>query len=374
MIPQPVRTGPTRIRHTANSNARYSLDPFTAIRTDVVRSAAVRVSQRWSSDAAEIVSTQDVVFELLELSRTIENPDNSSLSCDSDAATLVLRTRLLQELRQEIVAEWAREVPSSDKMLRVLAGLERTQSLIEPPSPDGMAKRLSDAGGLDLVVEVAHDLRSPLTSILFLAETMLRGHSGELTDLQQHQLSIVYGAALQLISTASDMVELARGAHGEAEPLPMSLKAVLDPVRDLLQPIAQEKGVELRVACHAADRRIGMAGPLGRVLLTLASNAVKFAEHRYVEIAVVPLGATRVEFSVRDNGSGIEPDELNNLFHPFRRRIAASAGYQFSGIGLGLNICRKLVRAMGGELQLETAAGWGTRFFFELDLPPVTRA
>jgi two-component system sensor histidine kinase TorS len=61
---------------------------------------------------------------------------------------------------------------------------------------------------------------------------------------------------------------------------------------------------------------------------------------------------------------------LRTLFNPFRRRSGNGGGYYFSGTGLGLTICRKLVQAMGGELHLETQLGFGTRFFFELEVPP----
>jgi len=81
----------------------------------------------------------------------------------------------------------------------------------------------------------------------------------------------------------------------------------------------------------------------------------------------VARGPARVEFSVRDTGPGIGSEALANLYQPFRRARGRN-GHCFSGTGLGLAISRKLVAAMGSELQLETGGG-GTRFYFELDLP-----
>jgi signal transduction histidine kinase len=75
-----------------------------------------------------------------------------------------------------------------------------------------------------------------------------------------------------------------------------------------------------------------------------------------------------IEFSVRDTGRGIPDEAMATLFQPFRRRVK-SGDYKFSGAGLGLSICRKLVEAMGAELRVDTAPDAGTRFFFELDLP-----
>src|SRR5881409_500803 len=107
------------------------------------------------------------------------------------------------------------------------------------PEPDNLAACLSSPGGLELVVEMAHYLRSPLTSILFLAEALQRGQSGCVTELQRRQLGLIYGAALGLSSVASDVIELARGGDqlAEKEAVPFSVTALLGSVRDIVWPI-----------------------------------------------------------------------------------------------------------------------------------------
>jgi signal transduction histidine kinase len=109
------------------------------------------------------------------------------------------------------------------------------------------------------------------------------------------------------------------------------------------------------------------------VLLNLTTNALKFTDEGFVEISTRAKGLVGVEFSVRDTGHGITKEALANLYQPFRRsRIrTARGGYLFSGTGLGLAMCRKLVEAMGSELKYESRADWGTRFYFELDLPAI---
>ena len=79
-----------------------------------------------------------------------------------------------------------------------------------------------------------------------------------------------------------------------------------------------------------------------------------------------------MEFVVEDTGRGIPPHVVATLFDAFRRRHAPG-DYAFSSAGLGLSICRKLIVAMGGELQVETELERGTRFRFELELPPAPR-
>ncbi len=250
------------------------------------------------------------------------------------------------------------------------------RAVIEPDWSQYFSSRLSGPDGLDLVVEVAHDLRSPVTSIIFLAETLSRGQSGEVNDLQKRQLRLIYSAALGLSSMASDVIELARGGDQlvERELSPFSVAEILESVTDMVKPIAEEKGLTLRFTPPPTDHRLGRPLALSRVLLNLTTNALKFTDEGFVEINTRARGLSRVEFSVRDTGHGVSDEALANLYQPFRRTRARAgrSGYYFSGTGLGLAMCRKLVEAMGSELKLETRAGWGTRFYFEADLPPAS--
>jgi two-component system, sensor histidine kinase and response regulator len=108
---------------------------------------------------------------------------------------------------------------------------------------------------------------------------------------------------------------------------------------------------------------------LSRVLLNLTTNALKFTAEGFVEVAAHQTADGRaLEFSVRDTGRGIPPQSMATLFEPFRRRQKPGE-YAFSGSGLGLSICRKLVEAMGSSLDVDTSQGVGTRFHFVLDLP-----
>src|SRR6058998_4114757 len=211
---------------------------------------------------------------------------------------------------------------------------------------------------------MAHDLRSPLTSILFLAESLRSGPcSSPITDPQRRQLGLIYSAALCLCTAANDVLELARGGDrlADREPRPFSIVEVFKSVRDMVQPIAEEKGLPLHLKPARPDWRLGHARALSRVLLNLTTNALKFTEQGFVELLCEETSATRVTFAVRDTGPGVNPEALATLFQPFRR-ARGRHGYCFSGTGLGLAITRKLVEAMHSRLALETRANWGTRF------------
>ena len=262
------------------------------------------------------------------------------------------------------------EDPPAAEVIDLWTTLERIGVLVaeEEASAGDFLARLQ---GPDLVLELAHDLRSPLTSVLFLCDVLRAGQSGPVNDLQQRQLRIIYSAALGLVSMASDVIEMAQGGERllEREPSSFSIRGILDALVDLVQPIAEERGLSLRVISPAEDRRVGHPVALSRVLLNLTTNALKFTEAGFVEISAQSSGSRSVAFSVRDTGGGLASDALVDLFNPLRRK-ASGREYGLSGSGLGLMICRRLVRAQGSELKLETIRGWGTRFYFDLDLPP----
>ena len=288
------------------------------------------------------------------------------------AAPAVPVQRVLHRLRARAVEEVdkVRDEVDTAGLLAFFEAFERVQSALDRDEAHRFASRLSGAGGLELLVEVGHDLRSPLASILFLAETLRKGQSGNVNNVQERQLGLIYSAAFGLSAMASDVIELARGGDrlASAEPVPFSVADVLQSVRDIVQPMAEEKGLAVILHMPDADFRIGHPGALNRVLLNLTTNALKFTSEGQVEIAARQHSRTSLEFSVKDTGRGIPPEVMSCLFETFRRRRAAG-DYSFSSAGLGLSICRKLIMAMGSELEVDTSPTTGTRFRFMLDLP-----
>jgi signal transduction histidine kinase len=361
------------VGHGSTSNVEPASVDGPALKADLA-AAAQRVLAAWHANTTEGGSEGELREELAVLVRHL---GESTPATPPESGVGVLRRRALELLRAELVAHWSEAAtpPPAPSMLALLGRVEEIRRALEPDWEQYFATRLSGPEGIELVVEVAHDLRSPLTSILFLAETLRRGQSGPINDVQRRQLGIVYSAALGLISIASDMIEMARGGTQlmEQEPSDFSVGGILDSVRDIVQPMAEEKGLTLRFLAPEVDQRRGYPVALSRVLLNLTSNALKFTEEGLIEITVHESGTEQVEFSVRDTGRGLDDDALRNLFQPFRR-TRGRKGHAFSGSGLGLMISRRLIAAMGGELNFETRADWGTRFFFTLDLPPASTA
>ena len=339
------------------------------LQLDEVAEALVEDWRAFSEDAlsqAEVAAgLADVVAQVNDMVAGVVRPDIGPASPLTRRIVTLLRRRLIE--RSESLG------PAD--IFPLLRAVESVSASLEPGWSEHFQDRMTGPSGLDLIVEVAHDLRSPLTSILFLAETMLRGRSGPLTPLQERQLGLVYSAAFGLNAVASDVIELVRGGDRmvSADTQAFSMAEVLEAVRDIVLPIAEEKGLELRCEGPRHDRRRGHPGALNRVLLNLTTNALKFTAEGFVEVKVIEVSDEIVECSVRDTGRGVPAAAMPTLFEPFRRR-QQEGDYAFSGSGLGLSICRKLVEAMGAELSVATGPGEGTRFSFRLMLPLVSAA
>jgi signal transduction histidine kinase len=263
--------------------------------------------------------------------------------------------------------------PAALAVLRALAAFQGERVGPEEADAaelDDLATAMRRADAFELLVEVAHDFRSPLTSILFLAEALRDGHSGPVNEVQRSQLGIMYGAAFALASVASDVMELARGKQDltgeEVERFPLS--ELLGSVERMVQPMVEEKSLELRIVAPQRAFARGHRHPLRRVLLNLTTNALKFTDQGSVELGVRPVPDGGLEFYVRDTGRGIAPEEQEHLFAPFRRRDGPEESHYFSGTGVGLSIASRLVRAMGSELRLDFSGEGGTQFSFVL--PP----
>ena len=285
-----------------------------------------------------------------------------------------LGRRLLELLRNETVEGW-REVGLPDtELLPLFSAMEHVRITIQPDWAQTFAQQLSGSDGVALLMDVAHDLRSPLTSILVLAETLRGGQTGPVNAGQHRQLGLIYTAALGLSSVASDLIEFAQGGDQLVEqgPTPFSVTAILKSVHDIARPIAEAKRLTVHLTMPAHDQRLGHAVALSRVLLNLTTNALKFTDEGTVELGAEEIeGAPeRIRFSVRDSGHGIPAEKLTTLFQPLRKDVGRR-GQLFSQSGLGLAICRQLVSAMKSELQVESQIGQGTRFFFDLALPIV---
>lgn len=327
-------------------------------------------------------------------------------AADSTSASIAEATRQrpddvraqLQDLTDWLIAGMAADAPSSDSRPPVLprdyiAAL-RKNLLIEMETARGLAandvvqllirvdeagdgwkrtdrgkfiSRLTGSDCADAVVAIAHDIRSPLCSILLLVDSLRRSERGLKDPVRDRQLGLIYGAALGLSTTVSNLVDAARGStlvHGR--PTPFSITETLLAVSSIVQPMCEEKGIPLEVHFPKSDVRFGYASAIQQALLNLTSNALRYTDSGSVALGSSEVAGNRVEFWVQDTGPGIPDHVVEQLCYGFPPE---GAPLRFSSAGLGLAIVRTLVEAMGSSLQVDTDSE-GTRFSFVLELPP----
>jgi PAS domain S-box-containing protein len=223
------------------------------------------------------------------------------------------------------------------------------------------------------LAQMSHELRTPLNGILGFAQ-LLQQDKG-LNDRQARGLKIIRESGQHLLALINDILDLAHidAAKVELNPTDVALPAFLAVVADIVRVKAEEKSLlfverfapDLPCSVRADEKR------LRQVLLNLLSNAVKFTDSGEVVLAVTAGNLTptsvRLRCEVRDSGIGMTAAQRARLFKPFEQ--VSEVGRRDGGSGLGLAISRELVRLMGGDIEVSTEAGHGSRFWFEVDLP-----
>jgi signal transduction histidine kinase len=220
----------------------------------------------------------------------------------------------------------------------------------------------------DLVAEMVHELRTPLSALMATGHLLLRS---DLTDNYRRDLvATLQRETARLSQLTTDFLDMARLESGRARFRfePFSLADLVNECVDVVRPQTSERGLQLTVQMPSdlpaleSDR-----DKVKQVLLNLLTNAVKYNKAGGsigVQVERLP-AAGRVRVSVVDTGKGVKPEAVAHLFERFYR--APDSDHYATGTGLGLPIAKRIVETLGGEIGLHSAgAGSGSTFYFEL--------
>ncbi|MGH7026353.1 ATP-binding protein [Brevundimonas sp.] len=226
----------------------------------------------------------------------------------------------------------------------------------------------------EFLANMSHEIRTPLNGVVAMADALAQR---DLNADEHDMVEVIRSSGATLERLLSDILDSARIESGQVtiETAPFHLGRAVHDVAALWRIPAEAKGVA--VVAHVdprLDRLVeGDAVRVRQVLTNLVSNALKFTAEGEVSLTVERGAEGDIRFTVADTGVGFDDEQKARIFGRFQQ-ADGSITRRFGGTGLGLAISRELVELMGGRLECYSMPGEGSRFWFEIPLPPVEAA
>ena len=224
----------------------------------------------------------------------------------------------------------------------------------------------------EFLATMSHEIRTPLNGIIPMLDLLM---NSRLPPDQHEFLRTAYTSSRQMLRIVDDILDYSKLEANklQLESTSFNLRDLLDSIIRLMEKPAESKGLRLTLQLDPAVRLALRGDPvrMRQILTNLISNALKFTERGSITLVVTRKGETRTQhelrFEVRDTGIGISKDNAKNLFLAFAQADASTTRL-YGGTGLGLVICKRIVDLMGGTIGVESEAGRGATFWFEIPL------
>ena len=218
----------------------------------------------------------------------------------------------------------------------------------------------------EFLANMSHELRTPLNSSLILSQILSGPQSESLSASQRQDYArTIHDANNDLLNLINDILDLSKieAGHVELDVEPISVSGIVEPLRQMFDPIAGQKNVPFIITVDESAPAVLQTdrARLGQILKNLLSNAFKFTASGSVELIVSQTAPQSVLFQVRDSGIGIGEEQQSIIFEAFRQADGTTSR-KYGGTGLGLSISRELVKLLGGEISVQSTPGKGSVF------------
>ncbi|MEQ9000787.1 MAG: ATP-binding protein [Coleofasciculus sp. B1-GNL1-01] len=238
----------------------------------------------------------------------------------------------------------------------------------------------------EFLANTSHELRTPLNGMIGIAESLIDGAAGSLSELQQQNLAMIVSSGHRLANLVNDILDFSKLRYQtlELQLKPVGVRELVEVVLTLSQTLIRGKSLQLinaippdLPAANADENR------LQQILHNLIGNAIKFTDKGVIEVSAKVVTAAKPDelieaksqkfpqqilaITVSDTGIGIPETKRDRIFDSFAQADGSTAR-EYGGTGLGLTITKKLVELHGGSIWVESQVGVGSQFHFTLPL------
>ena len=249
--------------------------------------------------------------------------------------------------------------------------LERTSELEKMNAELRAARDSEEAANhakSTFLANMSHEIRTPMNAIMGMAHLCLMT---EISPKQKDYLNKIQNASHSLLGIINDILDFSKIEAGklDMESIEFNLEETLSNLATVTALKAQQKGLEILFKC-APDVPVDLIGDplrLGQILTNLVGNAIKFTEKGEIVVSAELLekrgNKATLKFSVQDTGIGLNEEQAAKLFRPFTQADEATTR-KYGGTGLGLTICKRLVKMMSGDISVSSNPSSGSVFTF----------